>query len=325
MPQILHRLTLPSFRGASPQHVPVVVMQAREPGPSVVVTANVHGDEATGIGAIHQLLQRLDQELIRGSVALYPSLNLPGLMQGTRALPVDGQDLNRQFPGDPRGTASERHASALWRDITSRRPDALIDLHADSPASIPYTLMDRVCRGEPSARAALQQRVRALGDSTGFMAINDYVVDDYIRYQLDRSLTGAVIHQLGVPAVTVECGPRLYLDPAAVETATAAVLGALHGLGLVARPALPHPTRVSGGPWRRQPGPRASTTGILHPLRRPGQTYSRGDTFAEIRSLEGRVIERLVCASDGCVLSLPERAWMTAGVSAGTCAVPDSP
>lgn len=316
---------MPGPKGAAPQVVPVLALQAREEGPSVVVTANVHGDEATGVGAIQELMHRLDRELLRGTVTLYPSMNPAALAQATRTLPADGQDLNRQFPGDPKGTPSERHANALWRDIAARRPDALIDLHADAPASIPYVLMDRVCRGEPQQRAELQSRVNALGVASGFTAINDYLPDEYIRYQLDRSLTGACVQHLGVPAVTVECGPRLYLDPAAVETMTLATLGMLHSLGMVARAAPPHPTRIQSATLRRLPGPRASTTGVLHSTCRPGEAFRRGELFAEIRSLEGRVLERLLSLHDGYVISLPERAWVSAGVSTGTCAVVENP
>ncbi|MCB9762580.1 MAG: succinylglutamate desuccinylase/aspartoacylase family protein [Alphaproteobacteria bacterium] len=322
MPQILHRLVLPSFRSALSQHLPVLAIRSGNPGPCVAVTANIHGDEATGVGVIHQLMGVLEQDLLRGEVFLYPSLNLPGLVQATRTLPADGQDLNRLFPGDARGTASERHAHAIWSDLASRGIQLLIDLHADAPAAIPYALADRVCRGKPGD-AALERRVHALAAATGLTVLREYPREQYLRYHLDRSLSGAAVNVMGVPAVTIEAGPRRYLDPTAVDIALNAVLGVLAAEEMVAEPHAAHPSRLEGGPWRRQPGPRASVSGIFHALIRPGEPFTVGDLLAEVRSLEGRPLEQLRAESEGYVISLPERAWMIAGVSAGTYATRD--
>lgn len=319
MPQVLQMLRLPSAMGT--RELPVLCFQAAREGPCVVVTANVHGDEATGVGIVHALKERLDGLLVRGQVHLYPSLNPDGLVQRTRAVPADGQDLNRVWPGDPRGRASERLANALWQDIRSRNPSLVVDLHADSPASIPYAIIDRVVRAR--ARTKLQPRLEKLAEATGLTVLREYPKELYVKYALDRSLSGAVTNTLGVPAVTVEAGPRLFLEPDAVRIGTEAVLGVLTAAGLVNRPATPHATRLAGGPWRRQSGPRVSVAGIFHARRAPGESFEAGDVLAEVCALDGRVLERLNARTDGYVISLPERTWAVPGVSAGTYAVAD--
>lgn len=324
MPQSLAFLKIPSSTGRGPREVPVLTFTAPKAGPTVAVTANVHGDEATGVGVVHELAGRLERLLTRGTVQLYPSLNPEGLIQRSRTVPADGRDLNRVWPGDARGGPAERLAHVLWGDLSARHPDLLIDVHADAPASIPYAIVDRVVRGSARKRKSLEKRTTAFAAATGLTVLHEYPAERYMKYQLDRSLSGAVTNELGIPAVTIEAGPRLYLDPTAVEVATQAALGVLTELGLCRRPADPHPTRLPGGPWRRESGPRMGQAGVFHALLHPGQSFEAGQPMAEVRTLEGRTLERIDARDSGWVISLPERAWVVPGVAAGTYAVPDS-
>jgi predicted deacylase len=321
MPQTLAYLRLPGT-GRGPRDLPVLSFSAGA-GPTVVVTSNVHGDEATGVGVIHGLAARLERLLQRGTVHLYPSLNPEGLIQRTRTVPADSRDLNRLWPGDRYGGPSERVAQVLWDDIVGREPEVLIDLHTDSPASIPYAIVDRAVRGLSRKRRRLTEQGDALAGATGLTVLREYPKERYLDYQLDRSLTGAMVNVLGVPAITLECGPRLYLEPRAVEVATQAVLGALTQAGLVEVPAPAHSSRLPEGPWRRESGPRVGVAGVFRALVQPGQAFERGQVMAQVCNLEGRVLEVIEARHSGHVISLPERAWIVPGLSAGTYAVAD--
>ncbi len=321
MPRAVSRTSIPG----RPAEIVVITVTApqdrRRPqprGPVVVVTANVHGDECTGTGAVIRLAQALEPLLLRGTVHLYPSLNPEAFERRQRRVPEDEQDLNRLFPGDPEGSPSERLAAAAWGDIASRRPDALVDLHADAPGAIPYALVDRAVALRGEARANLESLAESYAVATGLTVVREYPDDRYSRFRLDRSLTGAVLNRLRVPAVTVEAGPRLVLEEHAVDTATRAVAGVLHSMGLVAEPASRHASHVSGGPWRRESGPRASTSGVLVPRVTPGHFARRGTVVAEVRSLAGALLEELSAETDGFVLSPAERAHVVAGVPACT-------
>ena len=64
------------------------------------------------------------RQQIQGRVIMMPAVNVPAVMNDTRLSPVDDRDLNRCFPGDPRGTFSEMlaHFWTAWccRTSTSR-------------------------------------------------------------------------------------------------------------------------------------------------------------------------------------------------------------
>ena len=299
----------------------VVGIVSEHPGPVAVVTANIHGDETTGIGVAHNLIRVLPDLLLRGAVFLYPTLNPAGLAANRRVVPGDGQDLNRMFPGKPRGPASERHAHSIWTDILTRSPTALLDLHTDVAGAIPYAIVDRVVRVRD------RRRIRAecirLAEASGLTILREYPRDRYLQYHLERSLPGAMVNLNAVPAVTLEIGPRRRLDADSVAIATGAALGVLTEVGVVNMPARQIPGRKNEGPWRREGGPRTNQSGILVPQVRPGDELSRGTPIAEVRTIEGEVLEVLRARSSGFVVALPERTHVVPGVASATIAVRD--
>jgi predicted deacylase len=134
-------------------------------------------------------------------------------------------------------------------------------------------------------------------------------------------LTGALVNGQGTPAVTLEVGPRRFLDRAAIDTALAGILGVLAERRMVGGPAPDHPTRRGGGPWRRESGPRANAAGLLVPCVRPGDDLRPETVVAEVRAIEGAVLETLRAGCHGFVVALTERATVTPGVACATIAV----
>lgn len=317
--------------------VPVVSLTAREPGPTVALGANLHGDECTGIGVVHALIAELPQRLRRGAVVLYPSLNPKGLEEGTRRLPGDPLDPNRAFPGTLRGTAAERHAARVWQDLVGRRLDLYVDLHTDAGGAVPYAIVDRVIAeadrgpslaemlriGRRAGPLPLGQRVVQLAEATGFTVLREYPLSRYQRFELDRSLTGALVNTAGIAAFTLEVGPRRWLDPDAVELALGAVRGVLGALGLIDAPPIVHRSRRTDRLWRRETGPRSTRAGVLVPLLRPGEGFSRGQVISEVRGLLGERRELLRAPAEGWVVALPEVGHCTVGVACATLAVPE--
>ncbi len=298
--------------------VPVVVHR-RGAGPTVVITANVHGDEVTGVAAAHALDRWLGTALQRGCVVLYPSLNPRGLEFGKRAF-ADA-DLNRCFPGTARGGATARAAHAIWTDLLERSADAAIDLHADSPAAVPYALVDRAVHRRGAERAALEARAEALARATGMIWMREYVDEDYLRYHLDRSLAGALLNHAGVPSVTLEVGPRRVARPSAVARMADGVKGVLGHLGMVDTPADVSP---EGGPWRRASTPRAECAGMFVPTVEAGEGFGRGDCLGEIRGLDGAMRALVRAPGRGVAISWAEGAWVDAGGAVGTLALEDT-
>jgi predicted deacylase len=58
-----------------------------------------------------------------------PVLNVPAFRAARRDSPLDGQNMNRVFPGDARGTITQRIARFVTDEVLTRA-DVVIDLHA---------------------------------------------------------------------------------------------------------------------------------------------------------------------------------------------------
>lgn len=107
-------------------------------GPTVLITAGVHGDEQTAIHAARLLLQTLESEQVHGTVKVIPVANPASFRNRTRRSPFDQLDMNRIFPGSPTGSPTMQLADRLWAE--AQDADCLIDLHCAGLGSAPYTL-----------------------------------------------------------------------------------------------------------------------------------------------------------------------------------------
>ncbi|MGH8166815.1 MAG: hypothetical protein ACREQ1_06220, partial [Woeseiaceae bacterium] len=113
-----------------PVSTPVLAVNGRLPGPTLCLTAAVHGDELNGIEMVRRVMHDLDPEKLSGAVIGVPIVNLQGFRRGSRYLP-DRRDLNRYFPGNPNGSAASRIAHSFFTEVVLNC-DALIDLHTGS-------------------------------------------------------------------------------------------------------------------------------------------------------------------------------------------------
>ena len=111
---------------------PVNVIRGNYPGPTLCLTAAIHGDELNGVEIVRRLVSKLSVKKLYGTVIGVPIVNLLGFTNGTRYLP-DRRDLNRHFPGNPKGSSASRIAYSFFQDIV-RHCDLLIDLHTGSLA-----------------------------------------------------------------------------------------------------------------------------------------------------------------------------------------------
>jgi len=301
-----------------------VTVQFAAPGPTTVIAAGVHGDEYTGVGTIHTLLDEFGGRLDAGTVHLYPALNPQGIHAGLRRVPDGDEDLNRLFPHGPNEGVPGLLAEAIWRDITTLDPGVLIDLHADSAHSLPYALLDRPVNLTGAARAALQAELDRLAAAGGLTVLREYPDDRYHRYNLHQSLSGAFVNAFRKPALTFEVGPCGFIESESVAIQRAAVLGTLQAIGHGGQPASPHPSRLPGGPWRREAGPRTHANGLLYHLCVPGQLLQKGTPMADLRNIAGRVVERVVSECQAYVISLRDRGAVSGETVTATLAVPDS-
>lgn len=107
--------------------IPIIIVNNGK-GPTVLLTGGIHGDEYEGPIAISKLARTLDPKMIQGRVIMLPAFNIPAVMNDTRLSPIDNRDINRCFPGNPRGTFSEMIAHFL-DSVILPLVDISIDLH----------------------------------------------------------------------------------------------------------------------------------------------------------------------------------------------------
>ncbi len=109
--------------------VPVTLIGGRAPGPRVLVTTGLHGSEFPATAAVMELTQALEPDSVSGRLILIHPFNTQAFRaRVSMILPEDGQNINRMFPGDPRGQASAR--AAWWLTRLSDEADFYLDLHS---------------------------------------------------------------------------------------------------------------------------------------------------------------------------------------------------
>lgn len=113
---------------ASP--TPVLVINGARPGPTLCLTAAVHGDELNGIEIVRRVMYDIDPKRLGGRILGVPIVNLDGFRRGSRYL-SDRRDLNRHFPGSPRGSLASRIAHSLLEEVLSHC-NFLVDIHTGS-------------------------------------------------------------------------------------------------------------------------------------------------------------------------------------------------
>ena len=122
--------------------LPVPIISIRNgDGPTLVIMAGNHGDEYEGQIAVANLARELEQAQIRGHLILLPMLNAPAAEAGLRTSPIDDSNLNRIFPGDPKGNVSEMIAHYV-EEVLMPMADYAVDLHSGgSSLFYPPTLL----------------------------------------------------------------------------------------------------------------------------------------------------------------------------------------
>ena len=108
--------------------IPISVIQ-NGPGPTALLTGANHGDEYEGPVALQDLALRLNAADIQGRVIIVPAFNYPAFRAGTRNSPIDDGNMNRVFPGNPRGTVTEKIADYFMRTLVPQA-DVIVDIHS---------------------------------------------------------------------------------------------------------------------------------------------------------------------------------------------------
>ncbi|WP_008314942.1 succinylglutamate desuccinylase/aspartoacylase family protein [Leptolyngbya sp. PCC 6406] len=261
--------------------LPVTVIHGHRDGPCLWLSAAIHGDELNGIEIIRRVMRLLKPSHLCGTVIAVPVVNIFGLLEQSRYLP-DRRDLNRSFPGSPRGSLGARLASIFMREVVTHCTHG-IDLHT---GAIHRTNL-------PQIRANLR-------DPETYRFAKSFGAPIVIHTGMrDGSLRQAAAHR-HIPTLLYEGGEALRFSEEAIAVGVEGIRRVLDFLGMysVAAPtSVPLSSEAHDTRWVR-----ASRGGFWHCRVGLGQWIARrqtlgviadafGDKAVEVRSpLEGWVI-----------------------------------
>jgi predicted deacylase len=272
--------------------LPVRVVHGRQEGPTVWISAAIHGDEVVGVEVIRRVLAKLSPKTFRGTLLAVPIVNVLGFMAGDRYLP-DRRDLNRSFPGSARGSLAARIAHILMTEVVAKC-EVGIDLHtgADRRANL------------PQVRADLDDpRTRKLAEAFGAPVM-------YHAKLRDGSLRSAATDR-GAIVLIYEGGEAWRLDEWAIEAGVVGVRRVLAALGMT-DPLDEGSTPVSlvcrKSGWVRAPG-----TGILQLDTSLGQRVQQGDRLGDLADSFGKRVRLVRADRAGIVIGRSEAPLVNRG------------
>ncbi len=269
-----------SFLGAVVD-TPVGIIRGEEPGPVLCLVAGIHGDELNGTEIVREILETHQPEDIRGTLIGVPIANLFGFVNQSRYLP-DRRDLNRFFPGNPRGSSASRIAHHLWTVL--RHCTHLIDFHTGSlhRSNLPQV------RGDFSGEGVLE-----LAEAFGAAAI--------VHSQGPAGTIRRTAGDNGIAAILYEAGEVMRFQRAEIRRGVLGVRNVMVSLGMR------DGRQVDLGPrtvYRKTRWVRAEHGGILEMYPSLGEWVNEGDIVGVISDPLRRDKGVLVSAHTGRVIGI---------------------
>jgi predicted deacylase len=266
---------------ATSLNMPVKVIAGRTAGPVLFVSAAIHGDELNGVEIIRRLLKRKILRSIRGTLVAVPIVNVHGFLDQSRYLP-DRRDLNRSFPGSPKGSIAARLAHLFTEQIVAKA-DYGIDLHT---GAINRTNL-------PQIRANLDDtRTMEIGKAFGApVVINSNIRDGSLRaYAAERHL----------PVLIYEAGEALRFDEVAIRGGIRGILNVMRHIGML--PARSRAKRIKPVIAKSTTWIRAPESGIVGGKVSLGSSVVKGQKLAVISDPLGDAEHKVLAPFDGIVI-----------------------
>jgi len=261
--------------------MPVHIICGRQAGPVLFVSAAIHGDELNGVEIIRRLLKRKALRSLRGTLLAVPIVNVHGFLDQSRYLP-DRRDLNRSFPGSPKGSIAARLANIFIRQIV-KKADYGIDLHTGA--------INRA--NLPQVRASLDDpRCEALAKVFGApVIIKSNILDGSLR---------ACAAEMGMPILVYEAGEALRFDETSIRAGLRGILNVMRHIGML--PPAKQGPEVAPVIARSTRWVRAGTSGIVTDRVGLGSSVTEGQRLATISGPLGTEEEAVVAPFDGIVI-----------------------
>lgn len=260
----------------------VRIFHGKRNGPTIFVSAAIHGDEIIGTEIIRRVMKKLNPARMAGTVIFVPVVNMFGFINHSRYLP-DRRDLNRSFPGTERGSLASQLANIFSTEVIDRCSLG-IDIH--SAAQHRYNLPQiRIASGNP--------KLKELALEFGPPVV--------IEADLRPGSLRALAREAGVDMLLMEAGEALRFDEFSVLTGVNGILRVLKKLEIIESKRLGKrgtpPAQTTRTVWLR-----STRGGICRLISPSGSKVHKGDTVACISDIFGDGEEEILSPVDGIVI-----------------------
>ncbi|MDX2095421.1 MAG: succinylglutamate desuccinylase/aspartoacylase family protein [Alphaproteobacteria bacterium] len=275
-------LTVAKLYDFTDMKIPVEVVRGQEPGPTLFVSAAIHGDEINGVDIVRRLLKHRLLKSIKGTLIAIPIVNVFGFNDKSRYLP-DRRDLNRSFPGAEHGSLASQIAYMFRTEIVSQSTHG-IDLHTGA--------IHR--RNLPQIRADLSQpHTLELASAFGAPVILDASPrDGSLREMVDEKK---------IPMLLYEAGTALRFDHRAALLGVEGILNVMRHIGMLPplklKTSAMQPYIARSSQWVRAP-----ISGIFVTRKKLGERVVKGDKLGFITNPFGDYEYAILSPLDGVII-----------------------
>ncbi len=202
---------------SAPVDLPVIAQRGREAGPTLFVSAALHGDEIIGVEIIRRLLKLPALSDLRGTLLAVPVVNTLAFIHQSRYLP-DRRDLNRSFPGSESGSLAARLAHLFLKEIVSRC-DYGVDLHTGA-----------------IHRPNLPQIRTDLSNPENLRLAKAFGAPLFLNSRPTAGTLREYTTKKNIPVILYESSEALRFDETAIRIGVQGVLKVLQEVGMLPRP-----------------------------------------------------------------------------------------
>lgn len=265
--------------------IPVRIIHGKNDGPTLFVSAAIHGDEINGVEIIKRLLSSKSLKKISGTLIAIPIVNVFGFNNNSRYLP-DRRDLNRCFPGSDKGSLAARIANLFTKTIL-QKSDYGIDLHTGAVHR----------KNFPQIRAFLKHKDKRTTEMAhSFNA--PVILDASLK---DGSLREAAVEQ-NIPILIYEGGEALRFDESSIKIGVKGVLSVMKHIGMIEdhkKGRLQNKTShvASDSYWVRAPG-----SGIFTKIKRLGALVKKDQVIGHISDHFGEHKSEIIARTNGIII-----------------------
>ena len=265
--------------------IPVIIERSLIPGPTILITAAIHGDEINGVEIVRQLIARKINKPKRGSIICIPILNVFGFLNTERAFP-DGRDLNRVFPGNKRGSLASRVAYYLTTQVLPH-VDYCMDFHT----------------GGASRFNAPQIRVNP-GDENLLKLAKVFNVPFIVYSKNLKKSYRATCNKLGIPIVLFEGGKSLESNTQIVNYGVRGIKRFLYFLDMLdSKFNVTNPIKdsviIEKSRWIR-----AQKSGLFHLNIKCSKWVEKGEILATITDPYGKMTFNVIATNEGFIINV---------------------